>query len=151
MSVKFFSPVHIAFFWQVGEVAHVELFKDSDGRPRGTAIVEFSSKEHVEEAIKIVDKKEWKGRKLSVKEAVDAERDKFGNIIKAGKECVCDSTAKYLLPWMRFLNTVNVRKPNVQFAEPNQNKFGYRSFQILDIRAVRFVRFNKIDHFININ
>ena len=62
----------------------MELFKNEDGRSRGSAVVEFSSKNNVEKAIKIMDKKDWKGRKLSVREAADADRDKTGRIIKSG-------------------------------------------------------------------
>jgi RNA recognition motif-containing protein len=47
--------------------------------------MEFATPEVTKEVVKKMDKLEWKGRKLSVKEAADAERDKYGRIVKSDK------------------------------------------------------------------
>lgn len=66
---------------QVEAVSHVELFNDESGKPRGCGIMEFPSPEVAKEAIKKMDRMEWKGRKLAVKKASDKDRDEFGRIV----------------------------------------------------------------------
>lgn len=68
----------------VGDVAFVELFDDESGRPRGCGIMEFDSETMAEKAIKKMNKYEIMQRKISVQEALDVERDKYGYPIKSG-------------------------------------------------------------------
>ena len=65
----------------VGNVAHVELFNDESGKPRGCGIMEFGTPEIAKEALKKMDRMEWKGRKLAVKKASEKDRDEFGRIV----------------------------------------------------------------------
>lgn len=67
---------------EIGDVNYAEIFNDESGRPRGTGIVELSSPEAAAEAIRKLDKYEWKGRKINVKEALNVERDQFGRVVK---------------------------------------------------------------------
>jgi len=69
---------------KVGNVAFVELFKDENGKYRGCGIVEFEDKEMAKQAIEVMDKYDINGRKIVVKEDVDANRDRTGRISKGG-------------------------------------------------------------------
>jgi len=69
---------------KVGDVAFVELFNDEKGKPRGCGIVEFGDKETAKQAVDVMDKYEINGRKIVVKEDVDADRDRTGRIMKGG-------------------------------------------------------------------
>jgi len=69
---------------KVGNVAFVELFNDEQGKPRGCGIVEFDTKEMAKQAVDVMDKYEIQGRKIVVKEDVDADRDRTGRIMKGG-------------------------------------------------------------------
>lgn len=69
---------------KVGNVAFVELFNDEKGKPRGCGIVEFDNKEMAKQAVDVMDKYEINGRKIVVKEDVDADRDRTGRIMKGG-------------------------------------------------------------------
>jgi len=69
---------------KVGNVAFVELFNDEKGKPRGCGIVEFDDKEMAKQAVDVMDKYEINGRKIVVKEDVDADRDRTGRIMKGG-------------------------------------------------------------------
>ncbi|KAL7638400.1 UNVERIFIED_CONTAM: hypothetical protein RMT77_010970 [Armadillidium vulgare] len=71
------SNIPYEFKWQdlkdlfrseVGNVAYVEMFNDDNGRPRGSAIVDFETPEMAQRAIEKLHRMEVKGRKLVVKE-----------------------------------------------------------------------------------
>jgi len=66
---------------EVGEVNFVELFNDEQGRPRGAGIMEFASTDLAKRAIEKMNRFDFKGRKIVVKEDFDVERDKHGRII----------------------------------------------------------------------
>jgi RNA recognition motif-containing protein len=64
---------------EVGEVSHVELFKNESEQPRGCGMVEFASPELAKKAVETMNKTlEMKGRKIVVQEAIDAQRDQYG-------------------------------------------------------------------------
>lgn len=67
---------------EVGGVSFVELYNDSNGRPRGCGIVEFESRELTSKAIRKMDNFEFMGRKMIVQEALDIQRDKHGYAVK---------------------------------------------------------------------
>jgi len=66
---------------EVGEVNFVELFNDEQGRPRGAGIMEFASVDLAKKAIEKMNKHDFAGRKIVVKEDADVARDKHGRII----------------------------------------------------------------------
>ena len=65
---------------EVGEVSYVELFNDENDKPRGCGILEFATEADAKNAVDKMNRHEYKGRKLVVKEDFDAERDKHGRI-----------------------------------------------------------------------
>jgi RNA recognition motif-containing protein len=91
----------------VGSVAEVELFNDENGKPRGCGLVVFSSPDIARDALRKLDRYDWKGRKLSVKKASDKDRDEFGRLIggkgrpgKGNHECrVYVSNLPYEMKW----------------------------------------------------
>lgn len=66
---------------EVGDVVEVEVFNDENGKSRGCGLVEFSSSEAAKEALRKMDRFDWKGRKLTIKRASDRERDEFGRLV----------------------------------------------------------------------
>jgi len=66
---------------EVGEVNFVELFLDEQGRPRGAGIMEFATVDLAKKAIEKMNKHDFAGRKIVVKEDADVARDKHGRII----------------------------------------------------------------------
>ena len=67
---------------EVGEVTYVKLFNDENDKPRGAGILEFAEPALAKTAIEKMHRFDMKGRKIVVKEDFDAERDKFGRIVK---------------------------------------------------------------------
>ena len=63
------------------------------------------------------------------------------------KSCI---SLKCLKLCERKTSTVNVRNPNVRFGKRNKKLFGFQHVPISEVRAVRFVWFKKLDHFIYI-
>lgn len=55
-------------YFQVGDVAYVELFNDENGKPRGCGVVEFSNTEAMKKALFVMHRYELNGRKLVLKE-----------------------------------------------------------------------------------
>ncbi|KAB7495317.1 Myelin expression factor 2 [Armadillidium nasatum] len=55
-------------FNKVGEVAFVEMLKDDNQRSKGCAIIRFKENNIADEAIKMMNRTEFKGRKLVVKD-----------------------------------------------------------------------------------
>ena len=51
------------------------------GRPRGCGILEFVSIELAQEAIRRMNNQDIRGKKISVQQLTDEERDKFGYVI----------------------------------------------------------------------
>ena len=69
----------------VGEVTHIELYKDEKAMPRGCGFLEFSTESFVEEAIQKMHNHallEFNGRKIVVKKFIETKRDNYGQIIK---------------------------------------------------------------------
>jgi len=66
---------------EAGEVSYVELFNDENDKPRGCGILEFATVDDAKNAVDKMNRHEYKGRKLVVKEDFDAERDKHGKIV----------------------------------------------------------------------
>jgi len=66
---------------EVGEVSFVELFEDETGRPRGAGIMEFTTKDLAKKALDKMNRFDYKGRKIVVKEDADVDRDRHGRII----------------------------------------------------------------------
>lgn len=58
-------PLHIV---SVGEVTFVQMLKDETNRFKGCAVITFKEPEMAREAIETMNRKEFKGRKLVVKE-----------------------------------------------------------------------------------
>ena len=98
---------------EVGNVVEVEVFNDENGKSRGCGLVEFTSSEAAKEALKKMDRFDWKGRKLTIKKASDRERDEFGRLVgvknrggggggggRSGPECrVYVSNLPYEMKW----------------------------------------------------
>ncbi|UYV63427.1 HNRNPM [Cordylochernes scorpioides] len=63
---------------KVGDVAYVDLFEDEAGRFKGNGIVEFNNAESVQKAIDVLNKFEYKGRPLYVKEDTIGDRVRGG-------------------------------------------------------------------------
>ena len=69
----------------VGEVSHIELYKNEKDIPRGCGFLEFSSENLVDEAIEKMHDfalHEFNGRKIVVKKFIEQERNENGHIIK---------------------------------------------------------------------
>ena len=66
---------------KIGNVADVELFHDENGRPRGCGLVEFNSPEAAKDALRRMDRFDWRGRKMTCKRASEKDRDEFGRLI----------------------------------------------------------------------
>ena len=75
------KDVKALFRKEVGKVNHVELHLNEQGKPKGSALVEFSSIELAREAIAKMNQFEVKGRKIRVQEAA---KDKQGFVSGAG-------------------------------------------------------------------
>ncbi|KAK0425489.1 hypothetical protein QR680_009233 [Steinernema hermaphroditum] len=56
---------------KAGEVVFVEVLEDRDGRPKGSAVVEFKNKESVERCVEALHRFEMKGRQVVAKEIRD--------------------------------------------------------------------------------
>ncbi|TKR93795.1 hypothetical protein L596_008190 [Steinernema carpocapsae] len=56
---------------KAGEVVFVEVLEDRDGRPKGSAVIEFKNKESVERCIEALHRFEMKGRQVVAKEIRD--------------------------------------------------------------------------------
>ncbi|XP_063229718.1 myelin expression factor 2-like [Bacillus rossius redtenbacheri] len=89
----FVSNIPYEFGWQdlkdlfrkeVGKVVFVELFNDENNKPRGCGIVEFESVELARIAVEKMHRYELQNRNLVVKKDFDAERDKYGRLVRAG-------------------------------------------------------------------
>lgn len=55
----------------VAPVAYVECFNEADGKPAGCAFVEFKEKEAAQKCVEVMNKREFRGRNLVVKEDLD--------------------------------------------------------------------------------
>lgn len=55
---------------KIGNVEHVEVFTDNEGRSKGCAVVEFTHSQDAERAIKELDGSEIRGRKVKVREDI---------------------------------------------------------------------------------
>ena len=62
----------------VGDASNVVLFSDEQNKPRGCGILEYHTEQLALMAIGKMNRWEYKGRKLVVKEDFDTERDKYG-------------------------------------------------------------------------
>lgn len=58
---------------KVGEVIYVEFFKDVEGKLRGCGVVEFKDEEFVKKVLEIMNKYDFSGRFLNIKEDLDGE------------------------------------------------------------------------------
>ncbi|KAE8617783.1 hypothetical protein XENTR_v10009197 [Xenopus tropicalis] len=58
---------------KVGEVTYVELFKDAEGKSRGSGVVEFRDMEYVTKAVEVMNKHDLNGRPLNIKADPDGE------------------------------------------------------------------------------
>lgn len=56
------------------EVSYAQMYEDPDGRPSGAAVVEIKSREAAENAIKMLDRSEFRGRKIIVREEREKDR-----------------------------------------------------------------------------
>ena len=63
-------------------ISSVNMLNDENDKPRGAGILEFAEPALAKTAIEKMHRFDMKGRKIVVKEDFDAERDKFGRIVK---------------------------------------------------------------------
>lgn len=71
---------------EIGEVSFVELFSDENDKSKGCGIVEFESPESVKKAIEKLHRFDIDGRKIIVKEDNGAARDRYGQVIRSGRD-----------------------------------------------------------------
>ena len=65
---SFLFVLSMDFRRQAGEVVYCDVMKEPDGRSKGCGIVEFSTSEEAQEAIKTLTDTELKGRMIFVRE-----------------------------------------------------------------------------------
>lgn len=66
---------------KVGNVRFCQLFDNEDGRPRGCGLVEFEDSASAKKAVDVLNRYEFKGRNLVVKEDLDIDRDDYGRLV----------------------------------------------------------------------
>ncbi|OTF73159.1 myelin expression factor 2-like protein [Euroglyphus maynei] len=66
---------------KVGNVRFCQLFENEEGKPRGCGLVEFEDSASAKKAIEVLNRFDFKGRELVVKEDLDIDRDRFGRLI----------------------------------------------------------------------
>ena len=66
---------------KVGNVRFCQLFENEEGKPRGCGLVEFEDSSSAKKAIEVLNRFEFRGRELVVKEDLDIERDRYGKLI----------------------------------------------------------------------
>ncbi|KAH7640656.1 hypothetical protein DERF_000289 [Dermatophagoides farinae] len=72
---------------KVGNVRFCQLFENEEGKPRGCGLVEFEDSASAKKAIDVLNRFDYKGRELVVKEDLDIDRDRFGRLIlSSGRE-----------------------------------------------------------------
>jgi RNA recognition motif-containing protein len=72
------------FRLKVGNVMFCQIFEDEDGRSRGCGLVEFSDSVSAQRAIEMMNRHNYKGREIVVKEDVECDRDVFGRMLTSG-------------------------------------------------------------------
>ena len=71
---------------KVGNVRFCTLFENEEGKPRGCGLVEFDDSSYAKKAIDLLNRYNFKGRELVVKEDLDIERDRYGRLITSSRE-----------------------------------------------------------------
>lgn len=66
---------------KIGNVRFCQLFENEDGKPRGCGLVEFDDASSAKKAIDELNRFEFRGRELVIKEDLDMERDRYGRLI----------------------------------------------------------------------
>jgi cold-inducible RNA-binding protein len=77
-----------SLFAEAGQVAEVAIILDREsGRPRGFGFVSMSTKEEMDNAVRLFNGRDHQGRALTVNEAQDrAERPAYGNSGSRGNQ-----------------------------------------------------------------
>lgn len=70
---------------KVGNVRFCQLFENEEGKPRGCGLVEFEDSASANKAIEVLNRYNFKGRELVVKEDLDIERDRYGRLILSNR------------------------------------------------------------------